>query len=207
MNRSTKTRYVIFQILVEIFKKNKNFETVFNKFIINQNFNQKDISFINNVCLNTMRRSMHCKLILKKFSKSRLNTNQYILLSSAIVQIVYLKIKPYAVVNETVNVAKKIKIFPGFVNALLKNILNNLDNVSKIEIDLYDFPEWFVRQAKIKKKFESDKFIKTFCEHPSLHLVFKSEKYLNNFKEPHTKSSKYSAFVETQKKVSKIDNF
>ena len=207
MNKSTKTRYIIFQILVEIFKKSKNFETVFNKFIINQNFNQKDISFINNVCLNTMRRSMHCKLILKKFSKSGLNTNQYILLSSAIVQIVYLKIKPYAVVNETVNVAKKIKIFPGFVNALLKNILNNLDNVSKIEIDLYDFPGWFVNQAKIKEKFESDKFIKTFCEHPSLHLVFKSEKYLNNFKEPHTKSSKYSAFVETQKKVSKIYNF
>ena len=28
-----------------------------------------------------------------------------------------------------------------------------------------------------------------------------------NFKEPHTKSSKYSAFVESQKKVSKIDKF
>ena len=207
MNRSTKTRYVIFQILVEIFKKNKNFETVFNKFIIDQDFNQKDISFINNVCLNTMRRSMHCKLILKKFSKSKLNTNQYILLSSAIVQIVYLKIKPYAVVNETVNVAKKIKIFPGFVNALLKNILNNLDEVSKTEVDLCDFPDWFVKQTEVKKKFETDKFIKTFCDHPSLHLVFKSEKYLNNFKEPHTKSSKYSAFIETQKKVSNINNF
>ena len=32
-------------------------------------------------------------------------------------------------------------------------------------------------------------------------------KYLNNFKEPHTKSSKNSAFVETQKKISKIENF
>ena len=120
MNRSTKTRYVIFQILVEIFKKNKNFESVFNKFIIDQDFNQKDISFINNVCLNTMRRSMHCKLILEKFSKSGISTNQYILLSSALVQIIYLKIKPYAVVNETVNVAKKVKVFPGFVNGFIK---------------------------------------------------------------------------------------
>ena len=174
MNRSTKTRYVIFQILVEIFKKNKNFETAFNKYIIGRGFNQKDISFINNVCLNTMRRSMHCKLILKKFTKSGLNTNQCILLSSAIVQIVYLKIKPYAVVNETVNVAKKVKIFPGFVNALLKNVLNNLNEISKIEIKLLDFPEWFVKQIKNKKNFEIDKFIKTFCEQPSLHLVFKS---------------------------------
>ena len=85
--------------------------------------------------------------------------------------------------------------------------MNNLDNVSKIEIDLSDFPDWFVKQIKNIKKFESDKFIKTFCDQPSLHLVFKSEKYLNNFKEPHTKSSKNSAFIETQKKITEIDNF
>ena len=207
MKRSTKTRYTIFQILVEIFKKNKNFETVFNKFIIDQDFNQKDISMINNVCLNTMRRSIHCKLILNKFSKSKLSINQCILLSSAIVQIIYLKIKPYAVVNETVNVAKKVKIFPGFVNALLKNILNNLDEVSKTKIGLYDFPDWFVKQVNNKKKFKTEKFIETFCDQPSLHLVFKSEKYLNNFKEAHIKSSKNSAFVKTQKKVKNINKF
>ena len=181
MNRSTKTRYIIFQILVEVFKKNKNYQTVFNKFIIDEDFNQKDISLINNVCLNTMRRSMHCKLILKKFCKSRLNSNQFILLSSAIVQIVYLNIKPYAAVNETVNVAKKVKIFPGFVNGLLKNILNNIDEVRKTKIDLCDFPNWFVKQVNDQEKFKTDEFIKSFCDHPSLHLVFKSEKYLNNF--------------------------
>ena len=103
-------------------------------------------------------------------------------MSSAIVQIIYLKIKPYAVVNETVNVAKKVKIFPGFVNALLKNILNNLDEVSKTKIGLYDFPDWFVKQVNNKKKFKTEKFIETFCDQPSLHLVFKSEKYLINLK-------------------------
>ena len=51
----------------------------------------------------------------------KLKKNEFILLSSAIVQIVYLKIKPYAVVNETVNVSKKINVFPGFINAILKN--------------------------------------------------------------------------------------
>ena len=72
MKRSTKTRYTIFQILVEVFKKNKNFEIVFNKLITNKGFNQKEISFINNVCLNTMRRSIHCKIILKKFQSIRI---------------------------------------------------------------------------------------------------------------------------------------
>ena len=128
-------------------------------------------------------------------------------MSSAVVQIVYLKIKPYAVINETVNVAKKVKIFPGFVNALLKNILNNLEEVSKTKINLCDFPNWFVKQINDKKIFKTDKFIETFCEHPSLHLVFKSDKHLNDFKETHTKSSKNSAFVIKQKKVKDISSF
>ena len=64
MNRSTKTRYAIFQILIEVFKKNINFETIFNQKIAQYGFNQNEISFINNVCLNSMRRSIHCKIIL-----------------------------------------------------------------------------------------------------------------------------------------------
>ena len=128
MNRSTKTRYIIFQILVEIFKKNRNFETAFNKMITEYNFDQNEISFINNVCLNTMRRSIHCKIILNKFIKKKLKTNEFILLSSAIVQIIYLNIKPYAVINETVNVSKKVNVYSGFINAILKNmnIIKNL---------------------------------------------------------------------------------
>ena len=71
MNRSTKTRYVIFQILVEIFKKNRNFERVFGEKIAEDNFNQDEISFINNVCLNTMRKNIYCKIILNKFVKKK----------------------------------------------------------------------------------------------------------------------------------------
>ena len=65
-------------------------------------------------------------------------------------------------VNETVNVAKKVKIFPGFVNALLKNILNNLDEVNKIQIDLNDFPDWFVKQIKNKKNLNLINLLKLF---------------------------------------------
>ena len=41
MNRSTKTRFAIFQILAEVFKKNKNFETVLNQIVLEQSFNKK----------------------------------------------------------------------------------------------------------------------------------------------------------------------
>ena len=110
MNISTKTRYVIFQILVEVFKKTKILKLYLTKWLLDKILVRK-IFFVNNVCLNSMRKSMHCKLILNKFVKSKININESILLSSAIVQIIYLRIKPYAVVNETVNVAKSKNIF------------------------------------------------------------------------------------------------
>ncbi len=207
MNRSTKTRYTIFQILIEIFKKNINFEKILNEKIAKNNFNADEISFINNVCLNSMRRSLHCKIILNKFVKKKLKTNEFVLLSSAIVQIVYLNIKPYAVVNETVNVSKKIKVFPGFINAILKNIAKNLDEVKKTKIVLKDFPRWFVDETNKTKNINIDSFINTFYKQPNLHLVFKSEKNLRALKEPITKSSSKSAFVKVQKKISSIDNF
>ena len=207
MNRSTKTRYAIFQILIEVFKKNRNFETVFNQKIIEFNFNKNEISFINNVCLNSMRKSIHCKIILNKFIKTKLKTNEFILLSSAIVQILFMHIKPYAVVNETVNVSKKIKVFPGFINAILKNIIKNINNLKKIELKLTDFPKWFVDEINKSENVNPYSFIDTFHKQPSLHLVFKSENCLNNFEEKHTKSSTKSAFVEVKKKISDIDNF
>jgi len=207
MNRSTKTRYAIFQILIEVFKKNRNFETVFNQKIIEFNFNKNEISFINNVCLNSMRKSIHCKIILNKFIKTKLKTNEFILLSSAIVQILFLNIKPYAVVNETVNVSKKIKVFPGFINAILKNIIKNINNLKKIELKLTDFPKWFVDEINKSENVNPYSFIDTFHKQPSLHLVFKTENCLNNFEEKHTKSSTKSAFVEVKKKISDIDNF
>ncbi len=207
MNRSTKTRYVIFQILTEIFKKNRNFEIVFNEKLSKNNFNQEEVSFINNVCLNTMRRNIHCKKILNKFIKKKLKINESILLSSAIVQIVYLNIKPYAVVNETVNVSKKINVFSGFINAILKNIVKDINDLKKTKIELKDFPDWFIDEINKSKNINHNLFIETFCKQPSLHLVFKSEKYLNDFKEPNVKSSSKSAFLKNQKKVTDVDNF
>lgn len=207
MNRSTKTRFAIFQILIEIYKKNFNFETIFNKKITEFQFNQKEISFINNVCLNTMRKHIHCRIILNKFVKKSLKTREYILLSSAVVQIFYLKIKPYAVVNETVNVSKKIGVFPSLINAILKNIINDINDLNKLTIKLEDFPQWFVDQVNRGETDYLDCFLKTFDDQPSLHLVFKSEEAFCNFREPFTKSSNKSAFVSIQKKISNLHNY
>ena len=138
MKQTTKVRLIIFQILVEIYKKNRNFDEVFEFEVLKNNLEGKDKSFIFNVCLNTMRYNLHSKNIINKFVKKKLKTSQFILLSSAVTQIVFLNIKPYGVVNETVEVSKTIGLFPAFINAVLnkvskeKNILKEIKVFKKI---------------------------------------------------------------------------
>ena len=72
-----------------------------------------------------------------------------------------------------------------------KNIFLNLEIEKKDNINT----------SEITKNINHSLFIETCCKQPSLHLVFKSEKYLNDFKEPNAKSSSKSAFLKIQKKV------
>ena len=208
MKQSTKVRYIIFQILIDIYKKNKNFDEVFIKKTHGVYLDKKDISFINNICLNSMRYNFHSKLILRKITKKKLKINQFILLSSALVQIVYLNIKPYAVVNDSVEIAKITKVYPGFVNAVLQNISRNKINIkSDTKIKKENFPSWFIKELKKNKQLDIEMFIETFFNQPKLHIVFKSENLLNKFKAKHIKTSKKSAFIEVNKKVSELESF
>ena len=72
-----------------------------------------------------MRYSFHTKKIICKYAKSKPKLNAQILLSSAITQIIYLDFKNYAVINDSVEIAKKNKIYHGFINALLRKICSN----------------------------------------------------------------------------------
>ena len=88
-----------------------------------------------------------------------------------------------------------------------KEFMNELYNLKKTKVELKDFPDWFIDEINKSKNINHSLFIETFCKQPSLHLVFKSEKYLNDFKEPNAKSSSKSAFLKIQRKVSDVYNF
>ena len=83
----------------------------------------------------------------------------------------------------------------------LKNILKEIKSVEKTKIKLADFPKWFINQINQNKNFNSTSFINTFCDQPSLHLVFKTEDYLQKFNKPHLKSSNKSAFIKFQSNI------
>ena len=122
MIKGEKVRFDVHNILYSIFKLNKNLKDPYIKRIIDKH-KQEDISFINNVTLNSMRYHIHINKIINEFTSKRIRNHEKILLISAITQIVFLDFRDYAVINCSVEIAKKLKIYHGFINACLKKYL------------------------------------------------------------------------------------
>jgi len=207
MKKSTKVRLIIFKILIEVYKKNRNFDDLFDLEVKKNKLNNNEKTFIFNISLNTMRYNIHSKSILDIFVKKKLKSTQLVLLSSAVTQIVFLNIKPYAVVNETVEIAKKIGLYSSFINAVLNKIVKNVENLKKIKITRENLPLWFQKEVKKDKNINLDVFLKSYFLQPSTHLVFKSTKYLDIFLEDYEKSSSNSMFIKSKKKVVDLYNY
>jgi len=207
MKNGVKTRFVIFEILLEIYKHNYSFENALNTQLSLHNFSKRDKSLIINVCLNSMRYKFHTDKIIKKYLKKKSKKNQDILLLSAITQIVFLDFKEYAVIDNSVEIAKKINVYPGLINAVLKKICNEKIKLKQIKVFFKDLPEWFKKYAEnldIRKKIQFENY---FYKIPSLHLVFKSENSLKNFNEKNVASSTRSVFLTKPKQIELIDNY
>ena len=116
MIKGEKIRFDIYNILYSIYKFNKTLNSQSIQKIIN-NHKKEDIAFLNNVILNSMRFHIHSSKIIEKYIKKKLRDKEKILLISAVTQIVFLNFKEYAVINCTVEIAKKLKIFHGLINA------------------------------------------------------------------------------------------
>ena len=146
MNNGIKLRIKIYHILLDVHKLSL---TIDNSFIKNKvySLNKRDIAFINNVSMNSMRYFFHTNKILNIYNKKRPGLNDRILICSAITQIVFLDFKEYAVINSTVDIAKKLKIYHGFVNAVLKKIAVQKNKLKNIKLNFSDLPTWFTNEV------------------------------------------------------------
>ena len=206
MRKSVKIRKIIYEILIHIYEKSSNYEQSFLIFTNKTNLNEQERSMIYNISLNSMRLNLFISSIIKKYLKKRTKNKIKMLLLSAITQIIYLDFKDYAVTNDTVEIAKLKNLNPGLVNSLLKNIIRDRQLLKVNDLD-YDFiPKWFLNALK-NYEINLGKFFRSISKEPSLHLVFKNEKFLINFKEKHIKTSKISAFIIDNSKISEIDNY
>ena len=197
MKSGLKIRYEIHNILININKFNYSIDHKKNNILLN-NYSQRDKDFIINVCLTTMRYFFHINNILKKYVKKNNKIHQKILLMSAVCQIVFLNFKEYAVIDCSVEISKKLKIFPGLINSVLKNISKNKSELKNISINYEVFPTWFKKEF-INESIEKKKtFLKNFYSKPNLHIVFKSDLQLRKFEKKVIKTSELSGFIEDE---------
>ena len=206
MRNSVKVRIIIFNILNEIHKNNKNFDESLLRFTQNLRLNDQDRSMVYNVVLNSIRKNLYINKILNSFLQKKTSSKIRILLLSSITQILFLNFKDYAVTNDTVEIAKIKKLNPGLINSLLKNIIKNKELIDKSKFNLTSVPQWFVRALK-KNKSELKNIIQSISNEPSLHLVFKNKNLLKFFTEEHIKTTDLSAFILNSKKIKDLKNY
>ena len=206
MIQGEKIRIDIHNILHSIYKFNKTLNSKDIQKKINEH-KKEDISFINNVTLNSMRFHLHASKIIDRYIKKKLKDSEKILLISAITQIVYLNFKVYAVINCSVEIAKKLKIYHGFINATLKNISKDKEKLKHINLKYNDLPLWFKKKTKSLTENEKTLFLKNFIKEPSLHIVFKDEKKLQRFEENLVLTSDVSGFITNKINITEMKSF
>ncbi len=203
MNKGVKLRLDAHNVLYDIYKYNNNLETSLKKININK-FNTEDVSFIRNVTLNSMRYAFHNNEIIRMYIKKKPKIHEKILLISAITQLVFLNFKNYAVINSSVEIAKKFNIYHGHINASLKNIYNSKNELKFTKIKYSLLPKWFTDRTNNLSATEKSNFLKNFYLEPDLHLVFKSKRYKEIFEEPLYDTSNLSGFLKKRKKIKDI---
>ena len=206
MMKGLKIRFEIHNILFSIYKFNNtlNYSSI-QKQISKQK--KEDISFLYNVTLNSMRLHIHCLKIIDKFIKKKLRDQEKILLISGITQIVFLNFKEYAVINCSVEIAKKLKLYPGLINSTLKKIAKSKNDLKKIKIKFIDLPLWFQKKTSFLSAYNKKKFLENFHKEPDIHIVFKDEKKLKEFENKLLKTSKISGFLIDEKNFQNLNSF
>ena len=206
MINGEKVRFDIHNILFSIYKFNNTLENTSIKKIIDRH-KKEDVSFIFNVTLNSMRLHIHSLKILKKYIKKKLRDHEKILIISAITQIVFLNFKEYAVINCTVEISKKLKLYPALINASLKVIAKNKKKLKEIEVNYDDLPRWFRKCTNSLSINERKQFLKNFYKEPDVHIVFKNKEKLNEFDEGLIKTSSTSGFLLNKKEIENKKSF
>ena len=206
MIRGEKVRFDIHNILFSIYKFNNTLENTSIKKIIDKH-KKEDVSLIFNVTLNSMRLHIHSLKILKKYIKKKLRDHEKILLISAITQIVFLNFKEYAVINCSVEISKKLKLYPALINASLKAIAKNKKELKNIKISYNDLPQWFRNRTSSLSIHEKKRFLENFYKEPDVHIVFKNKEKLNEFDEGLVKTSSTSGFLLDKKEIEDKKSF
>ena len=176
------TRLITLEIWILIFYKNKNFEkTIDNSFDFNK-LDKRDKSFVYLLINSSMRRHKQAQRIYTKYAKQGIDPrNRYLnsILLIATVQLIWLEIAPYAVINEAVYQAKLFisEKQSRLVNAILRKISQNKKEFSHIiSNEASNLPEWLFNSWKsLYGKKNVDEIVKLAMDPPPLDIVISTK--------------------------------
>lgn len=146
-------RYVCLLILDKVFNEKAYSNLILDKYLSDYKLKEVDKKLVTEIVYGTIKYKLSIDMIISNFAKQinekHISTN---ILRSAIYQLKYLtKIPEYAVLNESVEIAKKVcKNRSNFINAILRNYLRNKENVKEkntLEYE-YSFPTWMINLFK-----------------------------------------------------------
>ena len=209
MQKGIITRLISHKILYNLKKNNANFDEIFNFYITKYSLSLSDRKLVHNIVLNSMRYNTHINEIITKYAKKKVNINQYLLILSATTQMIFLNFKSYAVINCTVELSKNknLKVFPGFINAILKKILKDKEKIKNTQIQYNNLPNWFIAHNENWQLSEKISFVKSITKKPDLHIVFKNTQSVNKFNYENIFTSKTSLVVHNQMPINLLPGF
>lgn len=179
-----KARELAFKILCDIEENNNYSNIAINKYFKHKDINNQERGFATELVYGVVENKYYLDYIIDKLSKiktQKLSICVKILIRMGIYQLAFLdSISEYAAVNETVNLVKKYdKRSSGFVNAILRNVIRNKEEVLKLDIDSkimylstkYSYSPWMIKNwiKSFGEEFTKD-LLEANNEKPNLYI-------------------------------------
>ena len=172
------SRLIATQIIEQVFESKATLTYALRN---SESFKQagNDKAIIQEICYGTFRWYIQLEyilnLLLEKRIKKKDSRLKYLMIVG-LYQLRFMRIPPHAVVSETVNTCKKIKMewAKNLVNAILRRYLRETDNFNP-DIDDDDgletsHPKWIIEQLKLDWPEEWKKILDANNQHPPMYL-------------------------------------
>ena len=176
------TRLIALEIWMLIFYKDKNFENVLNNSFDFNKLDKRDKSLVYLLINSSMRRHRQAQKIYNKYAKEGIKPkNRYLnsILLIATVQLIWLEMAPYAVINEAVTQAKFFinEKQSRLVNAILRKIIQNKEEFSDIiSNEASNLPKWlFNSWTSLYGEKNVNDIVKLALKPPPLDIVLSTK--------------------------------
>lgn len=137
-----------YQILYKVLAKSAYVNIALNSGL--KSVNEKDKKVITRIVYGVIEKNLFLEYIIKQLTKKYPHISDAVILKIGIYQIYFMNEPEYAVVNNMLKLAKKLKRSPSFINAVLrrcKDVKMPQDDYQKKSLE-YNAPVWAIKELE-----------------------------------------------------------